>query len=322
MTDPVLIRRAIDTIRTLSMDAVEKAKSGHPGTPMALAPLAYALWGRVMRYAPRDPSWPGRDRFVLSAGHASMLQYAALHLFGYDLTVDDLKAFRQWGSKTPGHPENHVTPGVETTTGPLGQGVAMAVGLALAERMLAARFNRPGHELFDHRTWVVASDGDLMEGVASEAASLAGHWGLSRLCVFYDDNKITIDGSTSLSFSEDVAARFVAYGWNVLRLADTAGIDEIVSAAEAARGETARPTLVVCRTHIGFGSPAKQDTSKAHGEPLGAEEIKLTKRFYGWPEDAKFLVPEGVTDHFAKNMGARGGALRSEWMEKLGRYRI
>lgn len=292
-----LTRRSIDTIRTLAMDAVEAANSGHPGTPMALAPLAYALWARVMAYDPSDPAWPDRDRFVLSAGHASMLQYAALHLTGYDLSLDDLKAFRQWGSKTPGHPELHDVPGVETTTGPLGQGLSTAVGLALAERMLAARFNRPGHEIVDHHTWVVASDGDLMEGVASEACSLAGHWGLGKLIVFYDDNKITIDGTTDVAFTEDVGRRFEAYGWHVLRVADTATVDDLVAAAEAGRREAARPTLVMVRTHIGIGSPNKQDSPKAHGEPLGKEEIRLTKRAYGWPEDAAFLVPDDVKAH-------------------------
>ncbi len=330
MTDPALaasvvtsaapVTKTIDTLRTLAMDAVEKAKSGHPGTPMALAPLAYALWARVMSYAPADPQWPDRDRFVLSAGHASMLQYAALHVFGYDLSIDDLKAFRQWGSKTPGHPENHVTPGVETTTGPLGQGLSMAVGMAVAERMLAARFNKPGHEIVDHRTWVIASDGDLMEGVASEAASLAAHWGLARLCVFYDDNRITIDGTTAISFTEDVGARFAAYGWNVLHVPDTAGPDEYEAAARAARRETARPTLVVCRTHIGFGSPNKQDTSKAHGEPLGVEEIKLTKLRYGWPPDASFLVPDDVRAH-GRERGMRGGAAAAAWRARHAAYR-
>ena len=315
-----LVTRSIDTLRTLAMDAVEKAKSGHPGTPMALAPLAYALWARVMKYSPSEPDWPDRDRFVLSAGHASMLQYGALHLFGYDLSLDDIKAFRQWGSRTPGHPENHVTPGVEMTTGPLGQGFATAVGMALAERMLAQRFNRPGHEIVDHRTFVVASDGDLMEGVACEAASIAGHLGLDRLCVFYDDNKITIDGALDRSFSEDVAARFAAMGWNVLSVPDTAGPDEYEAAAVAARGETARPTLVVCRTHIGFGSPGKQDSSKAHGEPLGAEEIRLTKRAYGWPEDASFLVEDAVRAH-TRASGARGVAVARDWHRRLAAYR-
>ncbi len=273
-----LSRRSIDTIRTLAMDAVEAAKSGHPGTPMALAPLAYALWTRVMAYDPADPAWPDRDRFVLSAGHASMLLYASLHLVGYDLSLDDLKAFRQWGSKTPGHPEVHEVPGVETTTGPLGQGISTAVGLALAERMLAARFNKPGHEVVDHHTYVIAGDGDLMEGVSSEACSLAGHWGLHKLTVFYDDNRITIDGTTDLAFTEDVGKRFEAYGWNVLRVPDTATVDDLVAAADAARREVARPTLVMVRTHIGFGSPNKQDSPKAHGEPLGKDEIRLTKR--------------------------------------------
>ncbi|MBL9087172.1 MAG: transketolase [Planctomycetia bacterium] len=315
-----LTRRSIDTIRTLAMDAVEAAKSGHPGTPMALAPLAYALWARVMAYDPSDPAWPDRDRFVLSAGHASMLQYAALHLTGYDLSLDDLKAFRQWGSKTPGHPELHEVPGVETTTGPLGQGLSTAVGLALAERMLAARFNRPGHEIVDHHTWVIASDGDLMEGVASEACSLAGHWGLGKLIVFYDDNKITIDGTTDVAFTEDVGKRFEAYGWQVLRVADTATVDDLVAAAEAGRREAARPTLVMVRTHIGIGSPNKQDTPKAHGEPLGKEEIRLTKRAYGWPEDAAFLVPDDVKAHLVE-AGRHAARKAVAWRARLAAYR-
>jgi transketolase len=317
---PELERRAIDTLRTLAMDAVESAGSGHPGTPMALAPLAYALFVRVMKHAPREPSWPDRDRFVLSAGHASMLLYGALHLTGYDVSLGDLKAFRQWGSKTPGHPEHGHTPGVETTTGPLGQGFGNAVGMALAERMLAARFNRPGHEIVDHRTWVIASDGDLMEGVASEAASLAGHLGLSRLCVFWDDNRITIDGSTALSFSEDVGKRFEAYGWNVLRLADTATVADYEAAARAAAAETERPTLVCCRTHIGWGSPHKQDTSKAHGEALGKEEVRLTKERYGWPQEPAFLVPEDVLAH-GREAVRRGGAHVEAWGRRLDAYR-
>jgi len=315
-----LTRKAIDTIRTLAMDAVEAAKSGHPGTPMALAPLAYALWSRVMAYDPTDPAWPDRDRFVLSAGHASMLQYAALHLVGYDLSLDDLKAFRQWGSKTPGHPELHDVPGVETTTGPLGQGLSTAVGLALAERMVAARFNRPGHEVVDHRTWVIASDGDLMEGVSSEACSLAGHWGLHKLTVFYDDNRITIDGTTELAFTEDVGRRFEAYGWNVLRVPDTATVDDLVAAADAARHEAARPTLVMVRTHIGFGSPNKQDSPKAHGEPLGKEEVRLTKQRYGWPEDAQFLVPDDVRAHL-RDAGRRTAVKAAAWRGRLAAYR-
>ena len=315
-----LEKRAIDTLRTLAIDAVERANSGHPGTPMALAPLAYALYVRVMKHAPSDPHWPDRDRFVLSAGHASMLLYGSLHLSGYDVSLDDLKAFRQWGSKTPGHPEYGHTPGVETTTGPLGQGFANSVGMALAERMLAARFNRPGFEVVDHRTYVIASDGDLMEGVASEAASLAGHLGLARLCVFYDDNRITIDGPTSLAFTEDVGARFAAYGWNVLKLDDTAGPAEYAAAAEGARRETARPTLVVCRTHIGIGAPTKHDTSKAHGEALGAEETRRTKEAYGWPPDAQFLVPDEVRPLWRAG-AERGERARTEWRVRFAAYR-
>jgi transketolase len=317
--EDLLARRAIDTIRTLSIDAVERAKSGHPGTPMALAPLAYALWTRVMAYDPRDPGCPFRDRFVLSAGHASMLLYSALHLTGHDLSLEDLKAFRQWGSRTPGHPEAGHTPGVETTTGPLGQGFANAVGMALAERMLAARFDRPGHPVVDHRTWVVASDGDLMEGVASEAASLAGHWGLSRLCVFYDDNRITIDGPTSRSFTEDVGRRFEAYGWNVLHVPDTATVDDLVAAADAARAETRRPTLVVLRTHIGIGS-GRVDSPKAHGAPLGPVEARTAKRSYGWPEDAEFLVPDDVARHM-REAGARAAARTEERRRRFEAYR-
>src|SRR4051812_27511990 len=271
------------------MDAVESAGSGHPGTAMSLAPAAYLLFQRLLRHDPTDPDWAGRDRFVLSCGHSSLTLYLQLYLSGYGLTLEDLAHLRQWGSRTPGHPEHGHTPGVETTTGPLGQGLANAVGMALAERMLAARFNKPGFEIVDHRTWVIASDGDLMEGVASEAASLAGHWGLSRLCVFWDDNRITIDGPTSLSFTEDVGARFAAYGWNVLRVPDTARAAEYAAAAEAARRETERPTFVVCRTHIGIGAPTKHDTSKAHGEALGAAEVRGAKEAYGWPPDARFL---------------------------------
>ena len=320
-TDPAALeRRSVDTIRTLAIDAVEAAKSGHPGTPMALAPLAYALWTGVMRYDPADPHWPDRDRFVLSAGHASMLQYAVSHLVGYDLSLDDLKAFRQWGSRTPGHPEVHEVPGVETTTGPLGQGISTAVGFALAERMLAARFNRPGHDVVDHRTWVVAGDGDLMEGVASEACSLAGHWGLHKLTVFYDDNRITIDGTTDVSFTEDVGRRFEAYGWNVLRVPDTAGVADLVAAADAARAERSRPTLVVVRTHIGFGSPHKQDSPKAHGEPLGRDEVRLTKERYGWPPDATFLVPEDVLAHM-RAAGRRAAQAAVAWRARFDAYR-
>jgi transketolase len=302
------------------MDAVEKAGCGHPGTPMALAPHAYALFARVMTYSSADPDWPDRDRFVLSAGHASMLLYAMLHLTGYEVSLDDLKAFRQWGSNTPGHPEHGHTPGVETTTGPLGQGFSNAVGMALAERMLAARFDRPGHAVVDHRTWVIASDGDLMEGVASEAASLAGHWGLHKLCVLYDDNRITIDGTTDLAFTEDVGRRFEAYGWNVLRCPDTADVDGIVAVLEEAKRETRRPTLVVCRTHIGYGSPKKQDSPKAHGEALGRDEVAATKARYGWPTDAHFLVEPEVATHL-REAGRRGDAAVARWRAGMEAYR-
>jgi transketolase len=310
----------VNTVRTLAMDAVEKAQSGHPGTPMGLAALAYALWTQSMRYSAAHPAWPDRDRFVLSAGHASMLLYSMLHLTGYEVSLEDLQRFRQWGSPTAGHPEHGHLPGVETTTGPLGQGFGNAVGMALAERMLAARFNRPGHAVVDHRTWVIASDGDLMEGVASEAASLAGHLGLCRLCVFYDDNRITIDGSTDLAFSEDVAARFRGYGWNVLHVPLGAAPSAYAAAADAARAVEDRPTLVVCRTHIGHGSPHKQDSEAAHGAPLGAEEVRLTKRALGWPEDAQFLVPPDVREHM-RGAGRRGSAAVADWERRLSAYR-
>ena len=315
-----LVERSINTIRTLAMDAVQRAKSGHPGTPMALAPLAYALWTRIARYDGSRPDWADRDRIVLSCGHASMLLYAVLHLTGDDLQLSEIEAFRQWGSRTAGHPEHGVIPGVETTTGPLGQGVANGVGLALAERLLAARYNRPGHEIVDHRTWVIASDGDLMEGVSQEAASLAGHLGLSRLCVFWDDNRITIDGTTGISFTEDVGARFAAYGWNVLHVGDDGGVDGYVAAAQKARAETARPTLVVCRTHIGYGSPNKQDLPAAHGAPLGEDEVRLTKRNLGWPEDASFLVPEDVYAHM-QAAGRAGRSASAAWDAKRALYR-
>jgi transketolase len=272
-----------------------------------------------MKYAPTDPAWPDRDRFVLSAGHASMLLYSMLHLSGYDVSLDDLRAFRQWGSKTAGHPEHGHVPGAETTTGPLGQGLGNAVGMALAERMLAARFNRPGHAVVDHRTWVIASDGDLMEGVSHEAASLAGHLGLEKLCVFWDDNRITIDGATDLAFSEDVAARFSAYGWNVLHVEDGSDWEACAEAAETARRVRGRPTLVVVRTNIGHGSPNKQGTSAAHGAPLGAEEVRLTKRALGWPEDASFLVPDDVRAHM-REAGRRGGSAHTAWQRRLEVY--
>ena len=315
-----LEERCINTIRTLSMDAVQAANSGHPGTPMGLAPLAHALWSSVMKYDSTDAAWQDRDRFVLSCGHASMLQYAMLHMTGYALSLDDIRNFRQLGSPAAGHPEYGEVSGVETTTGPLGQGVGNAVGMALAERMLAARFNREGFEVVDHNTWVIASDGDLMEGVAAEAASLAGHLGLHKLCVFWDDNRITIDGGTDLSFSEDVCARFAACGWHVLRVDVSEGPAAYVAACDAARAETKRPTFVACRTHIGHGSPGKQDTSAAHGAPLGADEIRATKRNLGWPEDATFLVPEDVSAHYLA-AGHKGTAAREAWEQMFEAYR-
>jgi transketolase len=281
---------AINTIRTLAIDGVQKANSGHPGAPMGMAPMAYVLWTHFLRHAPTHPDWVDRDRFVLSAGHASMLLYALLHLTGYGLELEDLRQFRQWGSRTPGHPEYGVAPGVEATTGPLGQGFANAVGMAIAERRLAAEFNRPGHEIVDHRTYAIASDGDLQEGIASEAASLAGHLRLGKLTVLYDDNHIQLDGPTEMAWSEDVLRRFEAYGWGVARVDDgndTAAIEAAITAANA----DDRPSLIAVRTHIGFGSPNRQDTQKAHGQPLGEEEVRLTKEAYGWDPDAHFLVP-------------------------------
>ena len=311
---------AVNTIRTLSMDGVEKAKSGHPGAPMALAPLAYTLFTRVMRHSPSQPDWFDRDRFVLSAGHASMLLYSTLYLSGYGLSLDDLKRFRQLGSPTAGHPEYGHAAGIEATTGPLGQGVGMSVGLALGEAMLAARFNRPGHELIDHRTWVIASDGDMQEGVASEACSLAGHLRLGKLTVFYDSNHIQLAGKTSMAYSEDVGKRFEAYGWHVQDVGEDLSIESLEGAAEAARGVEDRPSLVIVRSHIGYGSPNKQDSSKAHGSPLGEEEVRLTKEAYGWPTEPDFLVPDEVSEHFREGIG-RGEQLVSEWDEKLEAYR-
>jgi transketolase len=310
MTDVELL--AINTVRTLSMDAVQKANSGHPGTPMALAPLGYALFTKYMKHDPADPAWPDRDRFVLSCGHASMLLYSCLYLSGYDLTLDDLKEFRQWGSKTPGHPELHFTPGVETTTGPLGQGISNAVGMAVAEAHLAATFNRDGHTLVDHHTWFICSDGDMMEGISHEAASFAGHQKLGKLIGFYDDNKITIDGSTDLSYSDDAAKRFEAYGWQVLHIDDVNDLAQIERAVAAAKAERNRPTMVVTRTHIGFGSPNKQDTAKAHGEPLGTDEIKLTKQKLGWPTLEPFFVPDEALAHWRKAKAA-GAKAHDEW---------
>ena len=325
--------QGINTIRTLSMDAVQKAKSGHPGTPMALAPVAYTLWQDVLRFDPQDPTWPNRDRFVLSVGHASMLLYSLLHLSGTRklgkdgpldedaVTLDDIKQFRQLSSVTPGHPEYSLTSGVETTTGPLGQGVANSVGMAMAERWFAGRYNRPGFPLYDYRIYALCGDGDMMEGVSGEAASVAGHLKLSNLVWVYDSNHITIEGETKLAFSEDVGKRFEGYGWNVLHLEDANDTAGMVAALREAEGVADRPTLIVVHSIIGYGAPKKQGTREAHGEPLGDEEIKAAKRFYGWPEDAQFLVPDGVRERFAAKLGERGLRLRREWMDMLSRYR-
>ncbi|MGI8921212.1 MAG: transketolase [Solirubrobacteraceae bacterium] len=311
----------VDTIRTLSMDAVQKANSGHPGTPMALAPLAYVLYTRLMRHDPADPDWPDRDRFVLSCGHASMLLYSTLYLAGYGLELEQLERFRQLGSPTAGHPEYGHVRGVEVTTGPLGQGISNSVGFALAERMLAARYNRPGHEIVDHHTWVLASDGDMQEGVSHESCSLAGHLGLGRLIVFYDDNHISIEGDTALSFSEDVGARFAAYGWHVQNLHEEIGLDRLEDAARAAIAESERPSLIVCRTHIAPGAPNKHDTASAHGSPLGDEEIRLTKEAYGWPTEPPFYVPDAALEHFRTACAQRGRDAHTEWNDRFAAYR-
>jgi len=314
-----LDQRCINTIRMLAADAVQKAKSGHPGMPMGAATMAYALWARFLKHNPGNPAWPDRDRFVLSAGHGSMLLYALLHLTGYDLSLDDLRQFRQWESRTPGHPEYGHTAGVETTTGPLGQGFATGVGMAIAERWLAAQFNRPGYTLVDHYTYAIVSDGDLMEGVASEAASLAGHLQLGKLIYLYDDNKISIDGSTDLAFTEDVGRRFEAYRWHVQRVADGNDVDAVEAAIRTAQAETGRPSLIMCRTHIGFGSPNKQDTNKAHGEPLGDDEVTLTKQRLGWPASPTFLVPDDVQAEFRKAV-ERGTSREAEWQQQAKAY--
>jgi transketolase len=319
--DRTLEQLSINTIRTLAIDAVQKANSGHPGLPLGAAPMAYVLWQRHLRHNPTDPHWPDRDRFVLSAGHGSMLLYCLLHLTGYDLTMDDLKAFRQWGSRTPGHPEARLTPGVEATTGPLGQGCANAVGMAIAERALAHRFNRPGHAIVDHRTYAIVSDGDVMEGVSAEASSLAGHLRLGKLIFLYDCNHVSLDGPTSLAFStEDVGARYEAYGWQVLNVAngdtDTDAIDAAISAAEA---DTSRPSLIVIRTTIGYGSPHKHGTSDAHGSPLGAEEVALTKKTLGWDPERTFYVPEPALAHFRATID-RGQQAQAEWQKRFGAY--
>jgi transketolase len=310
----------VNTIRTLSMDAVQRANSGHPGTPMALAPVAYVLYTRVMRHSPSNAEWPDRDRFVLSCGHASMLLYSVLYLTGYGLTLDDLKSFRQLGSPCAGHPEYGHAPGIETTTGPLGQGISNAVGLALGERMLAARFNRGDHAIVDHHTFTIASDGDLQEGVASEACSLAGHLGLGRLIAFYDDNHITIEGASELAFSEDVGGRFEAYGWHVQDLGENLDLDVVESATRDAMAVEDRPSLIIVRTHIAPGSPNKQDTHEAHGAPLGEEEVRLTKRSYGWPSEEPFFVPEEALAHFREAVD-RGRELEEEWNARAAAYR-
>ena len=329
-----LDRLCIDTIRTLAIDAVQQANSGHPGTPMAMAPLVYCLWQRVLRFDPADPIWPNRDRFVLSAGHASMLLWALLHLTGtkavnasYEVpgepsvTLDDIRRFRQLDSKCPGHPEYRWTSGVETTTGPLGQGVATSVGMAIAGRWMASHFNRPGFTMFDHDVYALAGDGCMMEGLSGEAASLAGHLRLANLCWIYDNNHVTIEGPTELAFSEDVAARFLGYGWNVTRVGDANDLALLERAFDVFRACDDRPTLVIVDSHIGYGAPHKQDTSAAHGEPLGEDEVRRAKRAYGWPEDAKFLVPEGVYAHFGRGFGARGRALREAWFARFAQYR-
>jgi transketolase len=325
---------SINTIRTLAIDAVQKANSGHPGAPMGLAPVVYALWQRFLRYDPANPIWPNRDRFVLSAGHASMLLYATLHLTGVRevgedgkvtdkpaVSMDEIKRFRQLDSKTPGHPESHMTTGVETTTGPLGQGAGNSVGMAIAGKWLAATYNRPGFEIFDFNVYALCGDGDMMEGVCCEAASLAGHLQLPNLCWIYDHNHVTLDGPASASFSEDIMTRFVGYGWNVTRVADANDLEMLGRAYNVFLKTTNRPTLIVVDSHIGYGSPHKQDSSDAHGEPLGEEEVKLAKRFYGWPEDAKFLVPDGVYDQFKNGIGKRGAEVHKAWQAKFDDYK-
>jgi transketolase len=331
---PSIEKLAVDTIRTLSMDAVQAANSGHPGTPMAMAPVAYCLWQRFLRFDPLDPTWANRDRFVLSIGHASMLLYSLLHLTGVrtvnakyealgelSVTLDDLKKFRQLDSKCPGHPEYRWTSGVETTTGPLGQGVATSVGMAIAAKWMGSYFNRPGFPMLDHDVYALTGDGCMMEGIASEAASLAGHLQLDNLCWIYDNNRISIEGSTALAFSDDVATRFVAYGWNVTRVSDANDLATLQRAFQVFRDTEKRPTLIIVDSHIGYGSPNKQDSHAAHGEPLGKEEVRLTKRAYGWPEDAQFLVPDEVQRHFDEGAVARGRSLRDDWMAMFERYR-
>ncbi len=334
MTTDTLDTLCIHTLRTLAMDAVEKAHSGHPGAPMALAPVAYLLWQQELRYDPSQPIWPDRDRFILSNGHASTLLYGLLHLAGVRrvtrdyrvedslaVSLEDIQKFRQLDSTTPGHPEYRWTSGVETTTGPLGQGVANSVGMAMASRWLASTFNRPGFPLFSYDVWALCGDGDLMEGVASEAASIAGHLQLPNLCWIYDANRISIDGSTDLTFTEDVGRRFEAYGWRVLRVEDANDLPALSGAYRTFKEQRGKPTLIIVRSHIGYGAPKKQDTAQAHGEPLGADELKAAKRHYGWPEDSLFLVPEGVRERFQERLGARGQQLRQEWEKSFAEYR-
>jgi transketolase len=334
MSTPNLDELSVNTIRTLCIDAVQKANSGHPGTPMGIAPVAYTLWQRFLRYDPTDPIWPNRDRFVLSSGHASTLLYSLLHLTGVrsvnpeyetlgepSVTLDDLKRFRQLDSKCPGHPEYRWTSGVEATTGPLGNGVATSVGMAIAGLWQASRYNRPGFELFDYDVYAICGDGCIMEGISQEAASLAGHLRLPNLCWIYDNNHVTIEGNTALAFSDDVATRFAGYGWNVTRVGDPNDLALAAHALDAFRAEETRPTLVIVDSHIGYGAPDKQDTSAAHGAPLGEDEVRATKRNYGWPEDAQFLVPDGVYEHFAEGLGARGAEQRGAWEELLAAYR-
>ncbi len=311
---------AVNTIRSLSMDAIEKAKSGHPGAPMGMAPAAYVLWARFMKHNPRNHRWIDRDRFVLSAGHASMMLYSLLYLTGYPLTLDDLKQFRQWGSRTPGHPEYGHTPGVETTTGPLGQGIATAVGMAMAERQMAALFNRPGHDIIDHHTYVMCGDGDLMEGISSEAASLAGHLGLGKLICLYDDNQISIEGSTAITFTEDVAGRFKAQKWHVVAVPDGNDRNAISEALDAAKAEMEKPSLVIIRTHIAYGSPNKQGSADAHGAPLGEEEVRLTKAYYGCPVDELFCVPGLVLSHF-ESVAQNGEKNEKSWNDRFNAYK-
>jgi transketolase len=333
MDQITLAQKSINTIRTLATDAIQQANSGHPGTAMAMAPVAYTLWQKFLRFDPDDPIWPNRDRFVLSAGHSSMLLYAMLHLTGvkavnpaYEtlgeptVSLDDIKKFRQLDSKTPGHPEYRWTSGIKTTTGPLGQGVATSVGMAIAGQWMAEYFNRPGFEMFGYDVYAIAGDGCMMEGVASEAASLAGHLNLSNLCWIYDSNRITIEGDTKITFTEDVAARFLSYGWNVLRVGDANNLEMLIGAFRAFKNTTDQPTFIIVESHIAYGSPHKQDTEEAHGSPLGDEEIRLTKRNYGWPEDENFLVPDDVREHFAAGIGVRGHALRDAWFEKFEEY--